>query len=253
MIHRTAIVDCPVPDSATIGPYAVIGPNVNLGERIVVGAHAVIDGFTTLAEEVNVGPGAVIGTPPQDLKFAGEKTTLEVGARTVIREMANINCGTSATGRTVVGADCFIMAYCHIAHDCIVGDGVILANAVNIAGHVEIGTRAIIGGLVPVHQFARIGEYCMIGGGFRVAKDVTPFTLAGGEPLRAVGINKLGLRRNGFSNQEITDAVESFHYFFKSGGSMSEKTSHALETQPEDSIKARIARFISASQRGVTI
>ncbi len=253
MIHRTAVVECSVPDSAVIGPFAVIGPDVVLGENVIVGAHALVDGITTLGDMVNVGPGAVIGTPPQDLKFAGEKTTLEVGARTVIREMANINCGTSATGKTVVGADCFIMAYCHIAHDCVIGDGVILANTVNIAGHVEVGTRAVIGGVVPVHQFARIGEYSMIGGGYRVAKDVTPFTLAGGEPLRAVGINKLGLRRNGFTNKEIAEAVDSFHYFFKSGGSMADKTSQALETQPEDSIRARMARFISTSRRGVTI
>ncbi|PIE52615.1 acyl-[acyl-carrier-protein]--UDP-N-acetylglucosamine O-acyltransferase [Candidatus Fermentibacteria bacterium] len=253
MIHRTAIVDCDVPESAVIGPYAVVGPEVVIGENVRIDAHAVVTGSTTLSEQVHIGPGAVIGTAPQDLKFAGEKTTLEVGARTVIREMANINCGTGVNGKTVVGSDCFVMAYCHIAHDCVVGDGVILANAVNIAGHAEVGKRAIIGGLVPVHQFARIGEYCMIGGGYRVSKDVTPFTLAGGEPLRAVGINKIGLRRNGFSSQEIAQAVDSFHFFFKKSGTMAEKIAEAIETSEEGSIMARVAEFISQSQRGVTI
>ena len=253
MIHSTAIVQCKVPESAEIGPYAVVGPEVVIGERVVIDAHAVVKGITTLSEDVKVGPGAVIGTPPQDLKYAGERTTLEVGARTVIREMANINCGTSATGRTIIGADCFLMAFSHVAHDCIIGDGVILANSVNLAGHVEIGTRAIIGGIVPVHQFTRIGEYSMIGGGFRVSRDVAPFTLAGGEPLRMIGINKLGLRRNGFSNEEIASAVDSFRYFFKSEGTMASKIEEALSVEREDSLKRRMAEFISSSSRGVTI
>ncbi len=253
MIHATAIVECDAPESAEIGPYAVVGPEVVLGKRVVIDAHAVVAGITTLADDVKVGPGAVIGTPPQDLKFAGERTTLEIGARTVIREMANINCGTSATGRTVIGADCFLMAFSHVAHDCIIGDGVILANSVNLAGHVEIGTKAIIGGVVPVHQFTRIGEYSMIGGGFRVSRDVVPFTLAGGEPLRMIGINKLGLRRNGFTNEEISFATESFRYFFKNPDTMATKVAAVLENEEENSLKRRMAEFISSSSRGVTI
>jgi len=253
MIHPTAIVQCEAPESAHIGPYAVIGPEVVIGEGVVIGAHAVVAGITTLANQVSIGPGAVIGTPPQDLKFAGERTTLEIGARTVVREMANINCGTSATGKTVIGSDCFLMAFSHVAHDCVIGDGVILANSVNLAGHVEIGTRAIVGGIVPVHQFTRIGEYSMVGGGFRVSMDVPPFTLAGGEPLRLVGINKLGLRRNGFSGDEISAAVDAFHYFFKSPGTMAEKIAAVIEDSSVDSLKKRIAEFISTSRRGVTI
>ncbi|MCD4706679.1 MAG: acyl-ACP--UDP-N-acetylglucosamine O-acyltransferase [Candidatus Sabulitectum sp.] len=253
MIHSTAIVQCEALESVEIGPYAVVGPEVVLGERVVIDAHAVLTGITILSDDVKVGPGAVIGTPPQDLKFAGERTTLEIGARTVIREMANINCGTSATGKTIIGADCFLMAFSHVAHDCIIGDGVILANSVNLAGHVEIGTKAIIGGVVPVHQFTRIGEYSMIGGGFRVSRDVTPFTLAGGEPLRMIGINKLGLRRNGFSNEEIASAVNSFRYFFKSSDTMASKVEAVLASGTEDSLKRRMAEFISSSSRGVTI
>ncbi len=253
MIHSTAIVECDAPESVIIGPYAVVGPDVILGEGVVIDAHAVVTGITSLAEEVKVGPGAVIGTPPQDLKFDGERTSLEVGARTVIREMANINCGTSATGKTVIGSDCFLMAFSHVAHDCIIGNGVILANSVNLAGHVEIGNKAIIGGVVPVHQFTRIGEYSMIGGGFRVSRDVAPYTLAGGEPLRMVGINKLGLRRNGFSNEEINQAVEAFKFFFKKSGIMSEKIEQVLASDSESLLRRRIAEFISSSSRGVTI
>jgi UDP-N-acetylglucosamine acyltransferase len=253
MIHSTAVVQCRVPESASIGPFAVVGPEVVLGERVVIDSHAVVAGVTTLGDDVKVGPGAVIGTSPQDLKFAGERTTLEVGARTVIREMANINCGTIATGRTVIGEDCFLMAFSHVAHDCIIGDGVILANSVNLAGHVEIGKRAIIGGVVPVHQFTRIGEYSMIGGGFRVSRDVAPFTLAGGEPLRMIGINKLGLRRNGFSNEEIALAVDSFRYFFKSSETMASKVAAVLSGKKENKLKRRMAEFISTSSRGVTI
>lgn len=253
MIHRTAIVDCAVPDSAEIGPFAVVGGEVKVGEGVIIGAHAVVAGITTLSEKVQVGPGAVVGTPPQDLKFAGEVTTLEIGARTVIREMANINRGTSATGKTVIGADCFLMAYCHVAHDCVIGDGVILANAVNLAGHVEVGRKAIIGGVVPVHQFTRIGEYAMIGGGYRVSQDVVPFTLTGGEPLRAVGINKLGLRRNGFSNDEIQSAVDGFHFLFKGKGTLAERLSEVLDSPLSDPFKRRMAEFMKDSRRGVTI
>lgn len=253
MIHRTAVVDCMIPESADIGPYAVIGQEVTVGERVVVGAHAVVDGITTLAEDVKVGPGAVIGTPPQDLKYDGERTSLEIGPRTVIREMANINCGTSANGKTVVGADCFLMAFSHVAHDCVIGDGVILANSVNLAGHVEVGKRAIIGGVVPVHQFTRIGEYSMIGGGYRVSRDVAPFTLAGGEPLRAVGINKLGLRRNGFSSEEIQQAVDCFHFIFKGDGTLAERVQSIMDEDISNPFRRRIAEFIKNSKRGVTI
>lgn len=253
MIHPKAVVSCDVPHTASIGPGAVVGPRVVLGENVVIGANAVIDGPTTLSDGVRVGPGAVIGTAPQDLKFGGEDTTLFIGPRTVIREMANINLGTRASGSTVVGADCFIMAYVHIAHDCRIADGVILANAVNLAGHVSVGTGAVLGGVVPVHQFSRIGELAMIGGGYRVPKDVPPFVLAGGEPLRAVGINALGLKRHGWSAGRIEEAHEAFRRIFRSPGTMSGKIESILGEFPEDSPAHRMARFISASERGVIV
>lgn len=253
MIHPSAVVSCGAPDSVRIGPGAVVGPRVVLGENVVIGANAVIEGPTTISAGVRVGPGAVLGTAPQDLKFGGEDTTLFIGPRTVIREMANINLGTKASGSTVVGADCFIMAFVHIAHDCRIADGVILANAVNLAGHVAVGRNAVLGGVVPVHQFSRIGELAMIGGGYRVPKDVPPFVLAGGEPLRAVGINTLGLRRHGWSAEQIDDALLAFRRIFRSPGSMNEKVERILAECPETSPAHRMALFISTSERGVIV
>jgi len=158
MIHPSAVVCCAVPESSHVAAGAVVGPRVIVGENAFIGANAVIEGATTLSDGVKVGPCAVLGTVPQDLKFGGEDTTLFIGPRTVVREMANINLGTCASGSTVVGADCFIMAYVHIAHDCRVADGVILANAVNLAGHVSVGRNAVLGGGgagAPVHPDRR--------------------------------------------------------------------------------------------------
>ncbi len=253
MIHPAAVVSCPVPESAQIGPGAVLGPRVVVGENVTVGANAVIDGATTLSDGVRVGPGAVLGTIPQDLKFGGEETSLFIGPGTVIREMANINLGTKASGSTVVGARCFIMAYVHVAHDCRVGDGVILANSVNLAGHVSVGDNAVLGGVVPVHQFSRIGELAMIGGGFRVPKDVPPFVLAGGEPLRAVGINVLGLRRHGWTPEQVDEARETFRLLFRSPGTVNRKIEKLLAESPPESPSHRMARFMAESHRGVIV
>lgn len=253
MIHPRAVVECAVPETASIGPGAVVGERVTLGEHVVIGPNAVVQGATILSDHVRVGPGAVLGTVPQDLKFEGEDTSLFVGPRTVIREMANLNLGTRASGRTLVGADCFIMAYVHIAHDCVIDDGVILANAVNLAGHVTVGRNAIIGGVVPVHQFSRVGELAMIGGGFRVPKDVPPFILAGGEPLRAVGVNVLGLRRHGWSPEEIDQAREAFRFFFRSSDPLREKIARALSEWPPESPMYRMGNFLHTSERGVIV
>ncbi len=253
MIHPAAVVSCPVPESSEIGPGAVLGPEVVLGENVTVGANAVIDGATTLSDGVKVGPGAVLGTIPQDLKFEGEKTSLFIGPGTVIREMANINLGTKASGSTVVGARCFIMAYAHVAHDCRVGDGVILANSVNLAGHVIVGNDAVLGGLVPVHQFSRIGELAMVGGGYRVPKDVPPFVLAGGEPLRAVGINVLGLRRHGWTTEQVEEAKEAFRILFRTPGAVDRKIERLMADTPPGSPFHRMARFMAESQRGVIV
>jgi len=233
-----------------IGPYAVIGPDVKIGAGVKIGPHAVIEGRTTLADGVQVGPCAVLGTAPQDLKYAGEPTELIIGERTVVREFANISRGTAATGRTVVGSDCLIMAYAHIAHDCRVGNGVIMANCVNLAGHVEIGDFATIGGVVPVHQFVRIGAYSMIGGGYRVSMDVPPFCLAGGYPLKVASLNLVGLRRRGFSGERLDNLEKAFHFLYREPGAVSTKARAIMETDEWGEEARQLASFILESRRG---
>jgi UDP-N-acetylglucosamine acyltransferase len=251
MIHRTALVECDVPSDCEIGPMAVIGPQVRLSPRVRIGAHAVVDGRTSLGEDVRVGPNSVIGTEPQDLKYAGEPTELVVGARTNIREFANINRGTAATGVTIVGSDCLVMAYAHIAHDCRIGNGVILANCVNLAGHVEVGDFATIGGVVPVHQFVRIGAYSMIGGGYRVALDVPPFCLAGGYPMRVASLNRIGLSRRGFKGPRLDDLERAFRFLFREPGSTKKKAARMLEEEGWGDDSLELARFINSGTRGV--
>lgn len=251
MIHPTAVVESEIPSDSEVGPYAVIGPDVQLGTKVSIGPHAFVTGPCRIGDRVTIGPSAVVGTDPQDLKFRGERTELVIGAGTVIREFANINRGTGESGRTSVGEDCLVMAYVHIAHDCVIGDRVILANTVNMAGHVEIGDDVTIGGVVPVHQFVRIGRHAMIGGGYRVSKDIPPFVLAGGRPLRAISLNVVGLRRKGFTGERLKELEGTFRYLFREEGILTAKARALLE-KPDISDDARyLADFILASSRGV--
>lgn len=250
MIHPTAVVECDGAD-AEIGPFAVVGPEVRLGRGVRIGAHAVVDGRTTLADGVRIGPNAVVGTEPQDLKYAGEPTELLIGERTVVREFADINRGTAATGRTEIGPDCLVMAYVHVAHDCRIGRGVILANAVNIAGHVEIGEYATIGGVVPVHQFVRIGAYSMIGGGYRVPMDVPPYCLVGGYPLRVASLNTVGLRRRGFSGERLRNLEEAFHLIFRGDGALAARAGRIVQEDGWGEEAKNLARFMLESRRGL--
>ncbi len=251
MIHPTAVVESKLPGDVTVGPYAVIGPEVRMGSGVVVGAHAFVRGPCTLGNDVRIGPSAVVGTDPQDLKYEGERTELVIGDRTVIREFANINRGTVESGRTVVGSDCLVMAYVHIAHDCVIGDRVILANAVNMAGHVVIEDDVTIGGVVPVHQFVRIGKYAMVGGGFRVNRDVPPFVLVAGNPLAVISLNSVGLRRKGISGERLENLRRLYRYLFRSDGTVTDKARRILEddSRPEDD--GYLADFILNSSRGV--
>ena len=251
MIHPTAVIESDVPSDAFIGPYAIIGPDVELGSNVRVSAHACLMGPAVIGDSVKIGPSAVIGTDPQDLKYNNERTEVIIGSRTVIREFANINRGTVDSGRTVVGSDCLIMAYVHIAHDCKIGDRVILANAVNMAGHVQIGNDATIGGVVPIHQFVRIGEHAMIGGGYRVSKDVPPFVLAGGYPLRVSALNRIGLRRKGFSAERLDSLDTVFRYLFRSDGILTTKARELLENKELSDDSRKLADFILSSNRGV--
>ncbi|MEN8209763.1 MAG: acyl-ACP--UDP-N-acetylglucosamine O-acyltransferase [Candidatus Fermentibacteria bacterium] len=251
MIHPTAVVDSVLPDEVQVGPYAVVGPEVHLGKGVRIGPHAYVTGPAFIGDSVSIGPSAVIGTDPQDLKYDGERTELLIGSGTVIREFANINRGTIESGRTVIGSNCLIMAYVHIAHDCIIGDRVILANTVNMAGHVEIGDNVTIGGVVPIHQFVRIGDHAMIGGGYRVSKDVPPFVLAGGAPLGVRALNRIGLRRKGFAKERLDSLEIAFRHLFREDGTLTLKAQGLQEDSNASDDVRQLAGFILSSSRGV--
>ncbi len=253
-IHPTAIVD----DGATlgagvvVGPYAIIGPEVTVGAGTQIGPHALIEQKTIIGEDCQISKGAVLGTDPQDLKFQGEDSWLHIGDRTAIREFATLNRGTSASGKTVVGSDCFLMAYTHVAHDCELGNHVILSNAVNMAGHVIIEDWAIVGGVTPIHQFVRIGAHAFVGGGSRIPQDVPPYCRAAGNPPKLYGLNAVGLERRGFS-PEVRKALKSaYRHVFMSGLTVSrgvERAEQEIQGVPE---VGHFLSFIKGSDRGIT-
>ncbi len=250
--HATAIVDpsAVIAASASIGPYAVIGPDVEIGERVRVGPHVFIERDTRVAEDVIIWKGAVLGTDPQDLKYAGERTFLEVGPRTRVREFVTLNRGTAATGLTSIGSDALIMAYAHVAHDCRIGDHVVLANAVTMGGHVEIEDWAIIGGVTPIHQFVRIGQHAMVGGASRIDRDVAPFTIVAGSPSHSYGINRIGLERRGFAPETIKALRKAFRTIYRSSEPMRAALARIDLAEAIDEIQALVA-FISNSERGI--
>jgi UDP-N-acetylglucosamine acyltransferase len=252
-IHGTAIVDerAELGAEVEVGPFSIIGPEVVLGEGCKVSSHVLIDEGTILGRNCRIHHGAVLGTIPQDLKFKGEKTILRMGEDNVVREYATLNRGTVDRGETTIGSRCFFMAYSHVAHDCVIGDDVILANSVNFAGHIQVRDFAIIGGLVAVHQFVQIGEHCMIGGGYRVAKDVCPYALVAGEPLRTAGLNLVGLKRRGFSPETLRVLKRAFKLLFFSNLN----TTQALqaiegEVQPTAEV-TKLVEFVRNSERGI--
>jgi len=252
-IHPTAIIhkDANLAGDAKVGPFSIINEGAEIGAGSEIGSHVLIDSQTIMGENCKIHHGAVLGTLPQDLKFEGEKTFLTIGEGTVIREYATLNRGTKYRGKTVVGKNCFIMAYAHVAHDCLLGDHVILANSVNLGGHVEIGDFAIVGGVVPVHQFVKIGAHSIIGGGFRVQKDVCPYALVAGYPLKTLGLNQIGLQRRGFPEETMQILERTFRILFKSKLNTSqaiERIKTEVELLPEVKI---ILDFIAKSERGI--
>ncbi len=254
-IHKTAIVD----PSATlglgveVGPFAIVGPNVSIGANTVVGPRVLVEQNTTIGIDCRISNGAVLGTDPQDLKYDGEETFLVVGDRTVIREFATLNRGTSATHRTVVGSDCLLMAYTHVAHDCELGNHVIVSNATNMAGHVTIEDWAIISGLVAIHQFVRIGAHAFIGGGSRIAQDVPPYCRAVGNPApKLYGLNSVGLDRRGLSKTVRASLKQAYRMLFQSDWNMTQalaKAEEEVELIPE---VRQFLDFVRNSERGVT-
>ncbi|MFN8166328.1 MAG: acyl-ACP--UDP-N-acetylglucosamine O-acyltransferase [Bacteroidia bacterium] len=237
--------------NVSIDPFTVIHDDVVIGDGTWIGSNVTIFPGARIGKDCKIFPGAVISAVPQDLKFAGENTTAEIGDRTVIREFVTINRGTKALGKTVVGSDNLLMAYVHVAHDSIVGNHCILANGVTLAGHIEIEDFAIIGGLSAIHQFVRIGSHVMISGGSLVRKDVPPFVKAAHEPLSYVGINSVGLRRRGFSNETIAEIQNIYRIIFVKGLS----NTHALEAVEKEvaasAEKDLILSFIRQSTRGI--
>lgn len=246
-IHPSAILG----SNVSIDPFSVIHEDVEIGDGTWIGSNVTIFPGARIGKNVRIFPGAVISAIPQDLKFGGEVTTAEIGDHTTIRECATINRGTSDRMKTVIGQHCLIMAYVHVAHDCIVGDHCIIANSVQMAGHVNLGDFAIIGGSSAVHQFANIGRHVMISGGSLVRKDVPPFTKSGREPLSYAGINSVGLKRRGFTDERIAEIQEVYRYVYLKG-----LNNQDALTQIEANIQAsperdEIITFIQNSERGI--
>lgn len=254
-IHTSAVIDADarIGDNVTIGAGVIIGPRCTVGDGCVINTRAILEENVRLGQEVKIGVGSVLGGLPQDLKFKGEETWVEVGDRTTIREYTTINRGTSQSFRTTVGSDCFLMTYVHLAHDCHVGNGVIISNGTQLAGHVTIEDKAIISGLCAIHQFGKIGRYCFIGGMARVNKDVPPYVKAVGNPIKLYGLNSIGLQRNGFSPETILELKKAYRLFFRSELNIAQ----ALETARKELSMGPEVRafvdFVEDSQRGVVI
>ena len=253
-IHPTALIDAAatIDPSVTIGPYAVIEKGVSIGADTEIGAHTVISGCTTIGQRNRIHSFASIGAPPQDLKYQGEETRLVIGDDNLIREYVSIHRGT-VTGRgvTTVGNGNMFMAYAHIAHDCMVGNHVILANGGTLGGHVQIGDHANLGGLVAIHQFSRVGAYSYIGGMSGISKDVPPFVLASGvrDQLRITGINKIGLKRGGYAAEDINTLAHAFVTIFRSELLLKEALDKVESQYPDCQLVVDLVTFLKAPNR----
>jgi len=254
VIHPSAIIsdEARLHESVQVGPFTIIEGEVEIGANTIIESHTVIKGPCQIGTDNHIFSHAVVGEVPQDLKFAGERTFLEIGDRNRIREFSTIHRGTAGGGGlTRLGSDILVMAYAHVAHDCLVGDHVILANAASLAGHVEVGEHAIFGGFAVAHQFCHIGAHAFIGGFSKVSKDVVPFVMADGARARAIGLNKEGLKRRGFSPETITLLNRCFRQLVKRQGDdlVWTEFEQAAETEPALS---EMLDFIRESERGIT-
>jgi UDP-N-acetylglucosamine acyltransferase len=254
MIHETAIIhpNAKIAENVSIGPYSVIGEHVTIGSGTSVGPHVVIDGWTDIGEDNTIFQSASIGAVPQDLKFHGEKTTLTIGNRNSIREFVTIHRGTEdGGGKTVVGDDCLFMVYSHVAHDCRVGNHVIMANCATLAGHVEVDDFAILGGLSGYHQFVRIGAHCMVSGGAIVIQDLPPYVNAQGDRAKPAGINSTGLLRRNFSKDTVRAIKNAYKILYRSDLKLEEALKQIdAEYGSLEEVKA-FTDFIRGSERGI--
>lgn len=237
--------------NVVIEPFTTIHKNVEISEGTWIGSNVTIMEGARIGKNCRIFPGAVISAIPQDLKFDGEETTVEIGDNTTIREFVTVNRGTKASYKTIVGNNCLLMAYVHVAHDCVIGDNCILANAVNLAGHINIGNFAIVGGLSAVHQFVNIGAHVMISGGSLIRKDVPPYTKAARDPLSFVGINSIGLRRRGFSSDKISEIQEIYRVIYLRNLNVSQAIDYIEAEMPATPERDEIISFVANSQRGI--
>jgi UDP-N-acetylglucosamine acyltransferase len=254
-IHPTAIVsrDAELASDVEVGAYAIIGENCRILSGCVISPRATLERSVLLGENVKVGIGTILGGPPQDLKYAGEETTVEIGDGTVIREYSTINRGTAHSFKTTVGRNCLLMSYVHLAHDCHIGNNVILSNVVQLAGHVTVEDRAIISGLSAAHQFVRIGRQSFIGGMSRVSKDIPPFLKAVGNPVKLYGLNTVGLQRSGMDDETIRELKRAYRLLFRSEMNVTQAIERAqTELEPLPEVK-ELLQFVEASERGVVI
>lgn len=254
-VHPTAIVDggANLGAAVEVGPYAVIGPGVSVGRGTRIGAHVVIERDTTIGEDCRIHSGAVLGGDPQDLKYGGEASRLQIGDRTVLRECVTVNRGTAASGLTAIGSDCLLMAYVHVAHDCMIGDHVVLSNAVNMGGHILIEDWAVVGGITAIHQFARIGRHAILGGASAARKDVPPFMKAAGNPAELYGLNTLGLERRGFPEDVRRELRRAYRILFQSKLNVGQALERArAELRPLPEVE-HLLDFIAHSRRGITL
>jgi UDP-N-acetylglucosamine acyltransferase len=255
MIHPTALVDpkAEIDSDVEIGPYSVIHGDVHIGSGVRIGSHVVIEPYVTIAPDCQIFQYAALGAVPQSVKFEGEKTFVKIGRGTVLREFVTVHRGTGfGGGITEVGEENYLMAYTHIAHDCRTGRKVMMANNATLAGHISIGDHATIGGLTAVHQFVRIGEYAFIGGKSAVVKDVPPFVIAAGDRVRLHGLNSVGLKRHGFSQQSLSALKKTYRIIFRIGLTLNEaieRVKAEVEQVPE---VITFIEFIQSSSRGIT-
>jgi UDP-N-acetylglucosamine acyltransferase len=234
-----------------VDAFAYIGDDVEVGDNCHIMNNATIHPGTRMGNHCSVFPGAVVGAIPQDLKYKGEHTLLEIGDHCIIRECVTLNRGTAASMATKVGSHNLLMAYVHVAHDCIIGDNNVIANGVNLAGHIEIGDFVIIGGMTAVHQFVRIGDHAMVGGGSLVRKDVPPYVRAAREPLSYVGVNSIGLNRRGFDENQLTAIQSIYRELFIKGKNIQKSIDLIESTMPTSTEKHNILSFIKSSERGL--
>ena len=253
MTHPLACVspEARIADNVEIGPFVTIHGNVEIGEGTVIGSNVTIFEGSRIGKNCKIFPGAVVGAIPQDLKFRGEETLAIIGDNTTLRECVTVNRGTAAKGQTVVGSNCLIMAYSHVAHDCIIGNGVIISNATQLAGEVVVDDCAVIGGGSLVHQFCHIGSYVMLQGGALVNKDIPPYVKAAREPISYTGINSIGLRRHNFAPETIAQIQEIYRYLYMSGLNISDAIARIEAELPATPEREIILDFVRNSGRGV--